>query len=94
MLSDYTTLYHSSMLSSICLTFTATLAITIGNFTVSVDDPSDNLASKFVNLNNNGRYLCHGSAPHGELPTIGSSCISHCVVLLLLTQRKLVINEI
>ena len=34
-----------------------------------VDDPSDSLASKFVYLNDNSRYLWHGSASHGKLPT-------------------------
>lgn len=58
------------MLSSVYLTSTKTLAIIIGNFTVYVDDPSDNIASKLAYLNNNGRCLRHGSASHGKLLTI------------------------
>lgn len=47
---------------------TTTPTIIIGNSTVYVDDPSDNLASKFVYLlNNNSGHLCPTSAAHGKL---------------------------
>lgn len=65
---DYTVPQYSSMLSPTSLPFHYSSYHHHSNFTVYVDDPSNNLASKFVYLfNNSSMYLCPGSATHGKL---------------------------